>query len=147
MGGKATRNSLMNEPVVTLDDRDSERTDILHEYFVPPERFAEFIDACQEVIPSSNQEMLNTTLRYVKADRESVLSFAPEQRVSAVMSFSQEKSVRAEEDMTRMTRELIDRVGRHRRHLLSSLPPPCDSGATGQGVPSHRGVRSSQARS
>jgi FAD/FMN-containing dehydrogenase len=110
MDGKATRNSLMNEPVVTLDDRDSERTDILHEYFVPPERFAEFIDACREVIPSSDQEMLNTTLRYVKPDRESVLSYAPERRIAAVMSFSQEKSVSAEEDMVRMTRELIDRV-------------------------------------
>jgi FAD/FMN-containing dehydrogenase len=108
--GKATRNSLMNEPVVTLADRDPARTDILHEYFVPPERFAEFIDACREVIPSSYQEMLNITLRYVKADRESVLSFAPEHRIAGVMSFSQEKSVRAEEDMARMTRNLIDRV-------------------------------------
>jgi FAD/FMN-containing dehydrogenase len=110
IGGKATRNSLMNEPVVTLEDRDPERTDILHEYFVPPERFPEFIDACRKIIPSSYQEMLNTTLRYVKADRESVLCFAPDHRVSAVMSFSQEKSVRAEEDMARMTRKLIDRV-------------------------------------
>ena len=39
-GGAATRNSLLNEPVVTLDDRDPARTDILHEYFVPPEAFA-----------------------------------------------------------------------------------------------------------
>lgn len=110
MGGKSTRNSLMNEPVVTLDDRDPSRTDILHEYFVPPALFPEFVDACREIIPSSYQEMLNITLRYVKADRESVLSFAPEDRIAGVMSFSQEMSVRAEEDMARMTRRLIDHV-------------------------------------
>jgi hypothetical protein len=51
--GNATRNSLMNEPVITLDDRDPFRTDILHEYFVAPARFAEFVKACQAVIPAS----------------------------------------------------------------------------------------------
>ena len=108
--GTTTRNSLMNEPVATLDDGDSARCDILHEYFVPPERFADFLAACREVIPSSYQELMNVTLRYVKADQESVLCYAPEHRIAAVMAFSQEKSVRAEDDMARMTRNLIDRV-------------------------------------
>jgi len=53
--GDATRNSLINEPVVTLDDRNPDRTDIL-------------------------------------------------------MSFSQELTARAEADMQRMTRALIDRI-------------------------------------
>jgi FAD/FMN-containing dehydrogenase len=108
--GKATRNSLMNEPVATLEDRDATRCDILHEYFVPPAQFAAFLDACRAVIPSSYQELLNITLRYVKPDGESILGYAPEHRIAAVMAFSQEKSVRAEEDMTRVTRNLIDKV-------------------------------------
>ncbi|MEP5762439.1 MAG: FAD-binding oxidoreductase [Litoreibacter sp.] len=105
-----TRNSLLNEPVVTLDDRDPSRTDILHEYFIAPERFAAFISACREVILSSYQELLNITLRYVLPDQESWLSYAPDGRIATVMLFSQEKSQRAEEDMARMTRTLIDRV-------------------------------------
>jgi len=108
--GVATRNSLMNEPVVTLDDRDPFRTDILHEYFVPPARFADFVKACQAVIPSSYQQLLNITLRFVNTDRDSVLAYAPEPRIAAVMLFSQEKTQRGEEDMARMTRALIDRV-------------------------------------
>ena len=108
--GESTRNSLMNEPAVTLDDGDSDRTDILHEYFVPPSRFSEFIQHCQAVIPSSYQQLLNITVRYVKADRESVLSYAPEPRIASVLLFSQEKTVRAEADMARMTLELIERV-------------------------------------
>ncbi len=105
-----TRNSLINEPVVTLEDRDPARTDILHEYFVEPTRFAEFVVACQEVIPSSYQDLLNITLRYVAPDKESALSYAPVPRIAAVMLFSQEKSQRGEQDMARMTRALIERV-------------------------------------
>jgi FAD/FMN-containing dehydrogenase len=110
VAGDATRNSLMNEPVVTLDDRDPFRTDILHEYFVAPARFAEFLRACQEVIPASYQQLLNITLRFVDTDRDSVLAYAPEPRVAAVLLFSQEKTVRAEADMARMTAALIERV-------------------------------------
>ena len=109
-GGTVTRNTLINEPVATLDDRDPTRTDILHEYFVPPGRFADFVSACQEVIPSSYQELLNITLRYVSADEESILAYAPAPRIACVMLFSQEMTQRAEHDHERMTRELIDRV-------------------------------------
>lgn len=108
--GDATRNSLMNEPAVTLADGDPDRTDILHEYFVAPNRFAEFVQHCQAVIPASYQQLLNITVRYVKADRESVLSYAPEPRIASVLLFSQEKTVRAEADMARLSHELIERV-------------------------------------
>ena len=37
-------------------------------------------------------------------------SFAPAPRIAAVMLFSQEKTVRGEADMARMTQALIDRV-------------------------------------
>ncbi|MQY43035.1 FAD-binding protein [Epibacterium sp. SM1969] len=109
-GGPTTRNSLLNEPVVTLDDHDPQRTDILHEYFVGFDAFDRFVDACREVIPASYQEFLNVTLRYVAQDDQSVLSFAPVPRIAAVMSFSQELTERAEADQARMTRNLIDRV-------------------------------------
>ena len=106
----ATRNTLMNEPVITLDDRDPSRTDILHEYFVAPARFAEFVRACQEVIPASFQQLLNITLRFVDTDGDSVLAYATEPRVAAVLLFSQEQTARGEADMARMTQALIDRV-------------------------------------
>lgn len=109
-GDAATRNSLINEPVVTLDDRDPDRTDILHEYFVSPDKFADFIVACQQIIPASYQEFLNVTLRFVDADPDSWLAYAPVPRIAAVMSFSQEMTARAEADMTRLTRRLIEAI-------------------------------------
>lgn len=108
--GASTRNSLMNEPVATLADGDESRTDILHEYFVDANKFDDFVKVCRDVIPSSFQQLLNVTLRFVDTDHDSVLTYATSPRIAAVMLFSQEKSVRAEADMVRMTHALIERV-------------------------------------
>jgi hypothetical protein len=62
------------------------------------------------VIPASHQRLLNITLRYVDADRDSVLAYAPEPRIAAVLLFSQEMTARAEADMARMTHALVERV-------------------------------------
>jgi FAD/FMN-containing dehydrogenase len=86
------------------------RTDILHEYFVAPERFAEFVVACRDIIPKSRAEFLNVTLRYVAEDKTPVLSIAPVRRIAAVMSFSQEATPEGEIDMMATTEALIERV-------------------------------------
>jgi FAD/FMN-containing dehydrogenase len=108
--GCVTRNSLLDEPVAALAGHDPVRTDILHEYFLPAERLADFLAACRDVITNSRQGLLNVTMRYVAADRQSVLAYAPAPRISAVMSFSQAKTAEAEADMQQMTRNLIERV-------------------------------------
>lgn len=109
--GAASRSSLMNEPVVTLDDRDPTRTDILHEYFVAPERFGDFLAICRAIIPASYQELLNVTLRWVERDETALLSYAPQgPRIASVLLFSQEMSLRGEADMAWMTGRLIDAV-------------------------------------
>jgi FAD/FMN-containing dehydrogenase len=110
IASEATRNALMNEPVATLYDGDPDRVDILHEYFVPFEAFEDFLGACRDVIPDAYAEFLNVTLRYVAADTDSLLAHSPGPRIAAVMSFTQEKTGRAEADHIRMTRALIDRV-------------------------------------
>jgi FAD/FMN-containing dehydrogenase len=106
----ATRNTLMNEPVENLANPFPQRTDILHEYFVSPERFAEFLRACREIIPPARAEFLNVTLRYVAPDPVSALAHSPTTRIAAVMSFSQEISPKGEVDMMRLTERLIDRI-------------------------------------
>ncbi|TAG22178.1 MAG: FAD-binding oxidoreductase [Rhodobacterales bacterium] len=111
LAGVSSRSSLMNEPVITLDDRDPTRTDILHEYFVAPDRFGDFIAAAKEIIPGSYQELLNITLRWVAQDPVSLLSYAPQgPRIASVLLFSQEMTARAEADMARMTQEMIEAV-------------------------------------
>jgi FAD/FMN-containing dehydrogenase len=106
--GVASRNRLLNEPVANLAGRDRARTDILHEYFVPAGAFESFLAACRTIIPASRQELLNVTLRYVDADRLSVLAYAPAPRVAAVLLFSQRMTRTDEEDMAAMTARLVD---------------------------------------
>ena len=108
--GPATRNALMNEPVANLANPFPNRTDILHEYFVAPDRFVDFLKACRDVIPPARAEFLNVTLRYVAADPVSVLAHSREPRIAAVMSFSQEISPEGEVDMMQVTERLIDRI-------------------------------------
>jgi FAD/FMN-containing dehydrogenase len=106
--GIASRNRLLNEPVANLAGRDRSRTDILHEYFLPPEGLEPFLGACRTIIPRSRQDLLNVTLRYVEADGTSVLAYAPATRVAAVMLFSQRMTAADDEDMAAMTARLID---------------------------------------
>ena len=75
-----------------------------------PDRFPDFLTLCRDVIPSSYQEFLNVTLRFINTDKESWLSYATVPRIAAVMSFSQEMTARAEADMARMTRNLVDGI-------------------------------------
>jgi FAD/FMN-containing dehydrogenase len=105
-----TRNTLLNEPVAALADRDPTRTDILHEYFLAPDRFNDFLAACREIIPAHKQDLLNVTLRYVDADKSSVLTYASQPRIAAVMLFVQKRTTEADDDMRAMTIKLIDRV-------------------------------------
>jgi FAD/FMN-containing dehydrogenase len=109
-GSRFTRNSLLSYPVSALAGNDQNRTDILHEYFVPPSRLEEFLQACRELIPRSGQDLLNVTLRYVETDSTSVLSFAPGPRIGAVMSFSQRMRDADERSMEELTDKLIDRA-------------------------------------
>lgn len=103
-----TRNRLLAQPAASLGDPGAGRTDILHEYFLPPDRLADFLAACRRIIPRFEQDLLNVTLRYVGADPVSLLTFAPERRIAAVMLFSQARTETAEREMRRMTERLID---------------------------------------
>lgn len=109
--GIATRNNLMYGPVSDLEGRERNRTDILHEYFVAPDRFNDFVKGCRDIIPKAKAEFLNVTLRHVLKDETSVLAYAKTDRIAAVMSFSQEMTADGEADMLRLTETMIDMVG------------------------------------
>lgn len=102
-----TRNAILSYPASVLAETNPKRTDILHEYFLPPERLADFLKACRERVPPA-QDLLNVTLRYVEADPVSVLSFAPGRRIAAVMLFNQPATEAADETARAMTEALID---------------------------------------
>lgn len=107
ISGPASRNALLNTPVAVLGPPSRGATDILHEYFLPPQALEAFLVQCRRLVLASGAELLNITLRYVAADASSVMGYAPDERIAAVMFFSQPLTARGEEVMRALTVGLV----------------------------------------
>ena len=111
VGGRAfSRNQLLSEPVDIYRDTSERTTDILHEYFVSRETLQGFLAGCDELLGRHPVNLLNMTLRDVRADEDTLLRYAEEDVLALVMLFSQERSPEAEQVMGEFTRELVEHV-------------------------------------
>jgi FAD/FMN-containing dehydrogenase len=108
IGTRITRNQVMHESPAVYMNRSADRTDILHEYFIPRARFNDFIDALRRIIPAHEQDLLNITIRNVYRDDDTYLRYADEEMFAFVLFYDQRMSPEAEADMGALTRELID---------------------------------------
>lgn len=108
LSAPSSRNTLLNTPVAALGLPRRGSTDILHEYFLPPAALEIFLATCRREVPASGLDLLNITLRYVKADQSSVMGYAPQDRIAAVMFFDQRMSGRGENAMRALTERLIE---------------------------------------
>ncbi len=108
MTAPVSRNDLLNEPAATYANGSPDTTDILHEYFVPQHRLADFVRAARKIIPAAGGNLLNVTVRDVRQDTRSVLRYADQDVFGLVMLFVQERSPAGEERMRALTRALID---------------------------------------
>lgn len=103
-----TRNQVMYFDFQFIWPLDFSKHDILHEYFIPIDKAQSFITALKTVVPKRGQNLLNVTIRHVKADPDSLLSYAREESLAFVLLFSQSEGALAEEAMEQCTHELID---------------------------------------
>jgi FAD/FMN-containing dehydrogenase len=103
-----SRNQLLNEEAEVYQDRNEERPDILHEYFIPPHRVGDFLAWARRIIPQHGGDLLNVTVRNVHEDRDTFLRYADRDLFALVMLFNQPRTPNADSRMEAMTRELID---------------------------------------
>lgn len=103
-----SRNQLLNEGVEIFQEHSAKRTDILHEYFIPPGRFNDFLEKMRVVIPRHKGDLLNVTVRNVLKDKDTLLRYADQDLFGLVMLFSQERTKEADARMEAMTQEMID---------------------------------------
>lgn len=106
-GKTFSRNQLSNEGVEVFQNNDSAFTDILHEYFIPVNAVSQFIDSVQKIIPGYKVDLLNITVRNVKKDNDTFLSYATEDVFGFVMLFNQSRDSVAEVEMQSLTQRLI----------------------------------------
>lgn len=88
-------------------------TYVLQEYFVPQRHFQAFAQEMARVLRTRRVEALNVSIRHSPADRDSLMTWAPEDVFSFVLYYKQRTWRSAQEEVGRWTRELIDLVLRH----------------------------------
>lgn len=109
-GGSLTRNTIMNPDIHVLWPVNSQRYDVLHEYFVPPEKFEDFIEALRLEVLKHDMNLLNVTIRQLNRDEDTLLAYANQDVFSFVLLFSQRSGIDEEQKMATFTQGLIDAV-------------------------------------
>ena len=102
------RNQLFNEPAEIYQDQNNDRTDILHEYFVPSGRLEEFLAHARRIVPRHPVDLLNVTLREVREDQDTFLRYADQDMFALVMLFNQARTDAADKEMQIFSRAMID---------------------------------------
>jgi FAD/FMN-containing dehydrogenase len=104
-----SRNQLLNEATGVYREQNADRTEVVQEYFLPYDRFAEFLGRAREIIPRHPRaDLLNVTVRNILEDRDTLLRYADRDVFAFVMVFNQERTAEADGEDEALTRELID---------------------------------------
>ncbi len=88
-----SRNNAMRPPVSSLKMLEHDSTkdaDVIQEYFIPIPRFMNFMESMRRILREEDANLLGVTLRYVKANDETALSYAPNKDAFAVILYFNE---------------------------------------------------------
>jgi FAD/FMN-containing dehydrogenase len=111
------RNELLGQPATVFENRSAGSTDILHEYFIPPDRFEFFVTALRAAVVQHRADLLNVTVRDVEADPDTFLRYADRPMLALVLYFTQPRTPDGEVAMEALTRTLVTAAlragGRH----------------------------------
>jgi len=102
-----TRNQALYNDLGLLNNRLQEYTDILQEYFVPPEELAGFLTEAAQALGDHDAVLLSGSIRSVNAE-DVALSYAPAHRLSVVLYLSQRTDTAGVKDMADLTHALVD---------------------------------------
>lgn len=100
------RNQAMFESLSFLTHRLPQYTDVLHEYFLPPDQIVPFLDELRAQLGTHEAQLLSASIRSVHAE-DIVLDYAQGERFSLVLYLSQEVSEEGNADMAALTRSLV----------------------------------------
>jgi FAD/FMN-containing dehydrogenase len=84
------------------------RTFVLQEYFVPVEKYQDFVTRMAEILKRHRVNVLNISVRHAAADPGSLLAWARSETFAFVLYYKQRTRVNARNRVAVWTRELID---------------------------------------
>jgi FAD/FMN-containing dehydrogenase len=107
-----SRNNAMRPPETPLELLDyysTDDTDIIQEYYVPIRSFVPFMDEFRRILADGRMNVVSSTIRYVKANDETDLAYAPKEDAFAIIQMS--NAPLSEEGQRRaqtVTQQLVD---------------------------------------
>jgi len=102
-----SRNEEMNDSMAYLRNRLND-TDILQEYFIPPDRMPEFVDGLRSIVTRDGSNLLNVTIRVVHKDTVTALPYAKRDMFAFVLYFNQELNDTESRILRNATVDLVD---------------------------------------
>lgn len=112
-GKYETRNNVMRSDSEFMEYENPNRTEVLQEYFVPIDQFAEYIDDLRAVLEKEELNLLNITIRYVEHDEDAVLSYAKDDMFALVMLINQGRSKQDIQNTEKIIQKLINITLQH----------------------------------
>jgi decaprenylphospho-beta-D-ribofuranose 2-oxidase len=107
-GEVRTRNNIFRSPIERIQYESAKDTDILQEYFVPPQQFVPFIQGVAEVVKRRHLNLLSATVRYVEANDDAMLNYAHHPALAVVLYCNMKTSQSGRDANSETTRELIE---------------------------------------
>lgn len=106
-----TRNYEASYDVAELEpsDRDGS-TYVLQEYFVPVERFDEWVPKMKKVFTDNDVNVINVSIRHAFPDLGAKLAWARTESFAFVVYYKQDTDPESVEEVGRWTRQMIDQV-------------------------------------
>jgi FAD/FMN-containing dehydrogenase len=101
------RNQAMYESLGFMQNRLPQYTDVLHEYFLPPDQIVPFLDELRAQLGPHDAQLLSASIRSVHRE-DIVLDYAQGERFSLVLFLSQQVSDEGSKDMASLTRALVE---------------------------------------
>ncbi len=124
-GELISRNNVMRSESKFLEYEDENDNDVLQEYFVPVDAFADYIDDLRSVLSEEELNLLNITIRYVNHDEGPVLSYSDEEMFALVLLINQGLSKEDQMKTEAIVQKMIDvTLGHEGSYYLPYMPYP-----------------------
>ncbi len=109
----ASRNEVMRVPTNFIFNHSKRETDWLQEYFVNEENLVEFLNFLSHLLQENKVSLFNASVRFVKQDLKTKLSYAPVDRFAIVLFFNQKLSSEEIQKTKDWIRQVIDYLVAH----------------------------------
>lgn len=105
-----SRNQLLYHSTKIYATKDKNKIDLLQEYFIPINRFSEFVSFLQTLEQDISPYLMNLTVRYVQQDPKTLLNYAKEDMICFVMYFRGPKREKFDQDLRKVAIKITDKA-------------------------------------